>query len=425
MLPKIIKNVKGELYIEGVSTTKLADAFDTPLYVMSDTRIRENYRTLESALNRRYEKIRIYYSAKANTNLSIFRILRREGAYIDTVSPGEVHLALKAGFPSDKILFTGTSVRNDELRFLLDSNVTINIDSLSQLKRLLKTATPEVLSVRVNPGVGAGHHEHVTTAGRISKFGVWRDETVMAYKKAKRGGVKRFGLHMHIGSGILDIEPFEAATRNLLHIAKEVHKQTDISFEFINIGGGIGVPYTPEDKELKLGLFSERLLDLFKRKIEEHDLGEPIFSIEPGRYIVCDAGVLLTTVNTVKVTPYKKFIGVDAGFNTLIRPTMYGSYHHILVANKLSDQEEDVYDVAGPICESGDILAKDRRLPKMREGDLLAVLNAGAYGYSMSSQYNSRPRAAEILVKGKEYALIRERESFNDLMTYQKVAPWL
>jgi diaminopimelate decarboxylase len=195
-----------------------------------------------------------------------------------------------------------------------------------------------------------------------------------------------------------------------------------VTFEFVDMGGGIGVPYKPEDNPLDLSVFSEKVLSLFKRRLYEYGLGEPFFCAEPGRYLVCDASILLTRVNTVKATPFKRFVGVDAGFNTLIRPTMYGSYHHVFVANKLDAPEEETYDVAGPVCESGDLLAKDRRLPKVEEGDLLAVLNAGAYGYAMSSQYNSRPRAAEVMVKDGKCAVVRERETLDDLLAGQRVA---
>jgi len=424
-MPKILENRSGELFIDGVSALKLAEKFDTPLYVISEKRIRENYRRVYDALARNYEKVRVHYAAKANTSLSLLTILRDEGAHIDAVSPGEVFLALRAGFPPEKILFTGTSVRDDELKFLLDSKVTINIDSLSQLERLLKMATPPLLSVRINPEVGAGHHEHCITAGRDSKFGIWEDDAVKAYKTAMNAGVERFGIHMHIGSGILTIDPFIRATEKLLSISKGVHDQTGVAFGFIDIGGGLGVPYKPEEEELDLNIFSDTLLGLFKKRIREYGLGEPVFCVEPGRYIVCDAVVLLTAVNTVKVTPFRKFVGVDAGFNTLIRPAMYGSYHPIIVANKLNLPDEDIYDIAGPLCESGDLLARDRNLPRIQEGDLLAVLNAGAYGYAMSSQYNSRPRAAEVLVKDGKYALVRERENLEDLAVGQEIVDWL
>ena len=415
----------GTLYIDGVSSLELAEKYGTPLYVLSEKRIRENYRRLYRALSLNSKNFRIYYSAKANTNLSVLKILRDEGAYVDTVSPGEVFLALKAGFPSEKILFTGTSVKDDELSFLVNLNIPINVDSLSQLKRLLKIKTPRFLSFRVNPQVEAGHHQHCITAGKNSKFGFWETDVVDGYRIALKAGVEKFGIHMHIGSGILEVEPFILAIKKLLTIAKKVHEETGITFELINIGGGLGIPYKPNEKELDLTLFSNNVFGFLNRMVREYGLGEPVLCIEPGRYIVGDAGILLTKVNTVKVTPYKKFVGVDAGFNMLIRPVMYGSYHHIVVANKLDYPVEETYDIVGPLCESGDFLAKDRRLPKIEEGDLLAVMDAGAYGYVMSSQYNSRPRGAEVLVMDGKHELIRKAETLEDLLLGQKIASWL
>jgi diaminopimelate decarboxylase len=417
-----LENRDGKLYFDGVSAIELAKAFDTPLYVISESRIRENYRRLHNALTRNYKKNRVYYAAKANSNLAVLKILEKEGACLDAVSPGEVFMALTTGFTTSRILFTGTSVRNDELKFLADSNITVNVDSLSQLDRLLEIKVPEVLSVRVNPEIGVGHHDHCITAGKNTKFGLWENNAVNAYKKAKEAGVERFGIHMHVGSGVLDVDPFVLALDKLLNVAKRVHDELGVSFEFVDMGGGIGVSYKPEDKPLDLATFSEQVLSLFKRRVKEYGLGEPFFCVEPGRYLVCDASILLTRVNTVKVTPFKRFVGVDAGFNTLLRPTMYGSYHHVLVANKLDTPEEEIYDVAGPICESGDLLAKKRRLPKVQEGDLLAVLNAGAYGYAMSSQYNARPRAAEVMVKDGKCAVTRERETLDDLLSGQRAA---
>ena len=422
MIRQPLENRDGKLYFDGIFTGKLAKEFDTPLYVISEKRIKENYNQLHKVLIANYGKIRIYYAAKANSNLAVLRIMENMGAYLDVVSPGEVFLALKSGFTPERILFTGTSVRNDELEFLAKSNVTLNVDSLSQLERLLKLKVPQFLSIRVNPEVGAGHHDHVVTAGKHSKFGLWEADAVKAYEIAKDAGVERFGMQMHVGSGVLDAKPYVQALEKLLNVAKKVSEKLGLKFEYVDIGGGLGVPYKPEDKELDLTSFSEEILSFFKSKIEEYDLGEPIFCVEPGRYLITDAVVLLTTVNTIKTTPFKKFIGVDAGFNTLLRPAMYGSYHHILVANKLNSPDQDLYDVVGPICESGDALAKDRRLPNMQEGDLLAVLNAGAYGFSMSSQYNARPRAAEVITKNGRAYLVREREQFEDLVKTQRMA---
>ena len=212
------------------------------------------------------------------------------------------------------------------------------------------------------------------------------------------------------------------AVEKLLNIAKRVHDEVGVEFEFIDIGGGFGVPYNPEDKDLDLTEFSSKIVTPFKSKVKEYGLGKPFLCVEPGRYLVCDASIMLTTVNTVKATPTKKFVGVDAGFNTLVRPTMYGSYHPILVANKVAQADKETYDVVGPICESGDALAKDRQLPVVEEGDLLAVLNAGAYGFSMSSQYNSRPRAAEVMIRQGKAVMVRQREQLSDLMSSQRMA---
>ena len=414
-----LENRNGDLYFDGISARNLAKEFDTPLYVISEKRIRENYNRLQKALATNYSKTRIFYAAKANANLAVLRILENAGASLDAVSPGEIFLALESGFTPERILFTGTSVRNDELEFALRHDVTLNVDSLSQLERLLKIKVPEIISVRVNPEIGAGHHEHVITAGKHSKFGLWESDALKAYETAKNAGVEHFGIHMHVGSGVLNAEPFVQSLEKLLKVARTVHERLGLKFEFIDIGGGLGVPYKPEENEIDVADFSKQVLSMFKSRVQKDNLGDPTFCVEPGRYLIADASVLLTTVNTIKTTPYKRFVGVDAGFNTLIRPTMYGSYHHILVANKLDSPDEVVYDVVGPICESGDVLAKDRLLPNMQEGDLLAVLNTGAYGFSMSSQYNARPRASEVIVGNGKATLARERERLDDLVKGQ------
>lgn len=298
-----LEDRKGTLYFDGYSTIELAKKFDTPLYLLSEKRIRDNYNRLYTALINNYKYLRIYYAVKANTNLAVLRILHSQGAYLDTVSPGEVFMALSSGFTPDRILFTGTSVRNDELKMIADANITINIDSQSEMDRLLKISVPHILSIRVNPEVGAGHHSHCITAGAESKFGLWEEEVIQAYAIAQRARVERFGMHMHIGSGILDAAPYVLAVEKLLEIAKRVHEEVGIDFEFIDIGGGFGIPYKPDDKELDLAEFSSKVVSLFKGKVKEYGLGKPFLFVEPGRYLVGDAGILLTSVNTVKVTP--------------------------------------------------------------------------------------------------------------------------
>lgn len=425
MIKDHLANVSGILYMDGVSTIKLAEQYGTPLYVISERKIRENYRRLTAAFTKNYGKTKILYSAKANTSLSVLKILKSEGAGIDTVSSGEIFLALEAGFSPNQILYTGTSVSDEELAYILEKNVAINVDSLSQFKKMLKKTVPSTLSVRINTEFGAGHHEYTVTASKTSKFGVDEKTAIEIYRMAKNTRVENFGIHMHIGSGILQVDPFIRATQKLLEVAETIHKELGISFNFVDIGGGIGVPYKPEEKEVNMESFAEKLTGLFKEKVAEYGLGQPELWLEPGRYLVAESSILLTKVNMIKETPYKKFVGVDAGFNTLIRPAMYGSYHHIVLANRLNESSVENYDVVGPLCESGDVLARDRLLPKISEGDILAILNAGAYGYSMSSQYNSRPRAAEVLVKDGCFELVREQERLQDLVKGQRIASWL
>lgn len=411
--------------IGNIDCEKLAEEFGTPIYVIDEQRIRENFRCVKNAFEKNYPKFRLLYAMKANGNISVLRILESEGACIDAVSPFEVEAALLAGFSPDRIMFTGTSVRNDEIRFLLDKGITINVDSLSQLERLLAIKVPEKISFRINPEVGAGHHDHTITGGKESKFGIWESDAVRAYTRAKQAGVREFGIHMHIGSGILDYSPFLRAVGKLMNIAASVAKNVGIDFSFIDIGGGLGVPYKPDDKPLDVEGFARAITEIIQARCEESGLGEPFLYTEPGRYIVCDACILLTRVNTLKETPFKKFVGVDAGFNTLIRPTMYGAYHEVVVVGKEKAPPQETYSIAGPICESGDLLARDRKLPKIEEGDLLAIMNAGAYGFAMSSNFNMRPRACEVLVNGEKYEIVRERETFGQLMKNQKVASWL
>jgi diaminopimelate decarboxylase len=413
-------NENDDMLIGEIEGNEIAEKYGTPLYVVDEERIRENYNRLFNAFTKYYKKFKILYACKANTNLAVMRILEEEGSSIDAVSPGEVYTSLKAGFSPNRILFTGNNVRDDELKFVDEKNVLINVDSISQLERLSKIVNPEnyKISFRVNPMVGAGHHKHCITGGVMSKFGIKEEEAPEVYKKAINLGFKPIGIHSHIGSGILDPGPFKLAANATLDIAGNIASEVDINFEFLDFGGGLGIPYTPEENILEINNFAKEITDIFKTKTKEYGLGNPYLYIEPGRYLVGDAGVLLTRVNTIK-NSYRKFIGVDAGFNTLLRPAMYDSYHHIVVTNKVSEKKSEKVDVAGNVCESGDLFARDRPLPKIKEGDLLAILNAGAYSFSMASQYNSRPRPAEILVNKGKSELIREGETFEDLFNKQ------
>jgi len=415
-------NEKGNLSIGGADAVELTEKYNTPLYVIDEKKIRENFRRVNNAFSSQYENFKIFYACKANTNLAVMRILEQVGSGIDAVSPGEIYTALLTGFEPERIIYTGNNVTDQELKFAVESDVIINLDSVSALHRLRKLCNPDEVKVsfRVNPKVGAGHHEHCITGGDLSKFGVMEEEVADVYTLAQDLGFTPIGIHAHIGSGILDPEPFMLAVETLMDAAGRVKEETGVKFEFIDFGGGLGIPYTPDEKKLDIKTFSKEITDLYKTKLNEYRLGNPTMCIEPGRYIVGDASVLLTKVNTIKQS-YRKFAGINAGFNTLLRPSLYGSYHHIVAANKPNAENTQIIDIAGNVCESGDLFARDRPMPELEEGDILAIFNAGAYAFSMSSQYNSIPRAMEVLVNNGESEVVRERETFADVLAKQNV----
>ena len=404
-----------QMLIGGVRAADIAEEYGTPVYVTDEDAVRENYRAVYGAFSRRMPT-RINYACKANSNLAILRVLEQEGSCIDAVSIGEVETCLRAGFSPDRILYTGVNVSNHELAALVDRNITINIDSLSELERLADITSGAGISFRMNPEVGAGYHEKVVTGARSTKFGVPKDRIIDAYARAIQLGFRPIGLHAHIGAGVQVVEPFANVTDVLVSVAQELESKLGLQLKFIDIGGGIGIPYHPEESPMDL----ENLAKEVTSRIRS-GTSVPQVIVEPGRYIIADTTVLLTTVVDLKDTPDKKFAGVDAGFNTLVRPAFYGSYHHVAVANKFSQPGELRYDVVGPICESGDHIARDRLLPKLEENDLIAVYDAGAYGFSMSSQYNMRPKCREVLVRKGRTNLIRERESIDDLIRHDRI----
>ncbi len=416
---KIIDN---HLYIGDVDANDLAEKYKTPLYVIDEQRVRDNYKKLYTAFSSKYPDLHMCYAAKANTSLAVMKILESEGSFIDAVSTGEIYTALLAGFSPDRIVFTGNNVTTEELEYAHKTGVTLNLDSTSALERLstIEGTKGKRISIRVNPMVEAGHHEHCITGGPKSKFGIKEEEAVDVYQQAIDLGFKPIGMHSHIGSEILESEPFMLAVETMMDIAGRVHEEVGVNFKFLDFGGGFGIPYEPEEDELDLETFTTDIINLYESKLDEYNMGSPSMYIEPGRFLVGNAEVLLTRVNTIKES-YRKFAGVDCGFNTLLRPTMYGSYHHIVVANNMNAEASEKIDVAGNVCESGDLFARDRLLPELKEGDLLAILNAGAYAYTMASQYNSRPRPAEVMVNKSEVDVIRRRESYSDLLNGQNV----
>lgn len=402
----------GVLCIGGMKATEIADRFGTPCYVTDEQRVRENYRNVYEAFSR-YMDTEIHYACKANTNLAILSILRQEGAGIDAVSIGEVKTCLKAGIPKSKILYTGVNVSDAELREVVDSGVMINIDSVSEMERLARIKNDIPVSFRITPGVGSGHGDKVITGNKGAKFGIPADRVVDTYIRAQDLGFRPVGIHAHIGSGGQSVEPFIDEATVLSELINGI-SDVGIDLEFVDIGGGIGVPYKPNEDEMDLQEMASEVTDVFQ---QETDIKKII--LEPGRYIICDATILLTRCVDVKDAVTKKYIGVDAGFNTLIRPAMYDSYHYIQNASRFGRAGVAKYDIAGPICETGDYLGHDRVMPETHEGDLIAVYNAGAYGFSMSSNYNSRPLCAEVLVNNGEAELIREAEKVEEQWRHQ------
>ena len=393
----------------------IAEEYGTPVFVTQEERIRERYRQLRDSFAEQYPNLRVYYACKANSNLEVLRILESEGACVDAVSAGEVFLARRAGFSPDRIMFTGNNVDNRQLEYVASEGVTINVDSFSELRRLAEIDPGARISFRLNPGVGSGHHEHCVTGGAGSKFGVENPEEAFEFAIAR--GFSIVGIHMHIGSGILESGPYLEALESLLESAAFL-KARGVVLEFIDIGGGFGVPYRPEEEEVDMGAFASEVVGSFRALLERHMLGEPVLAIEPGRFLVADSTVLVTRVNTVKRTPGRNFVGVDSGFHIFPRPTLYGSYHGVRPVVERDGSE--VYSIAGQICESGDILARDRELPRVEEGDLLLLENAGAYCFSMASEYNSNPLPAEVLVSGGNHRLIRRRGTYESLLRDQE-----
>lgn len=405
---------EGVMSFGGMKVTEIADRFGTPCYVTDEQRVRENYRNVYNAFSQ-YMDTEIHYACKANTNLAILSILRQEGSGIDAVSIGEVKTCLKAGIPKEKIMYTGVNVSDQELKEVVESGVMINLDSLSELERLAHIKTGIPVSFRVTPGVGSGHGDKVITGNKGAKFGVPKERIVEAYLRAQDLGFIPTGIHAHIGSGGQSVEPFIDEASVLAEIINQL-SDAGIDLGFVDIGGGIGVPYKPNEEEMDLQEMACEVTDVFQ---QETDVKKII--LEPGRYIICDATILLTRCVDVKDAVTKKYIGVDAGFNTLIRPAMYDSFHYIQNGSRFGKAGVARYDIAGPICETGDYLGHDRVLPDTREGDVMVVYNAGAYGFSMSSNYNSRPLCAEVLVNNGEAELIRERETVEEQWRHQIV----
>jgi len=393
----------------------LCAKYGTPLYVYNEKILRERCREMKSLVD--YPNFIVNYSAKANSNLALLKIVRDEGLNVDAMSPGELYVELKAGFLPAQILFISNNVESEEMNYAIKAGVTVSVDAVSQLELFGKINPGRKVAIRFNPGVGAGHHEKVVTAGKDTKFGVdpaQIDDVKAVLEKYKLDLV---GINQHIGSLFMTGEPYIESVKELMRIAKQFK-----TLEWIDLGGGFGIPYKKKEGEnrLKLDSMSEPLKKLMLKMNKE--FGRQLtFKIEPGRYIVAECGVLLGRVNAVKLNHGKKYVGTDIGFNVFIRPVLYDSFHDLEVypVNGKPNVDTEKVTVVGNICESGDIIAKNRLLPVVNEGDFLGVMDAGAYAWVMSSNYNNRLRPAEVLInENGEAVLIRKREELDDLVRH-------
>ena len=382
-----IKNNK--MYLGKYSAKTLARKFGTPLYVYEAEKIRQQYFSLVKYI--KYKKLNIHYACKANTNILVLKLLRRLGAKIETVSSGEILLALKVGFRTEDIIYTSTSMSREEMQFVVKKKIKVNLDSLSQIELYGRLSPNSPIGIRINQGIGAGHHSHVITGGEMSKFGIDLAHLPQAKKLAEKYKLKITSLHQHIGSNVLDSKILLQAFDKLLHTADNFP-----DLESLDFGGGFGVPYLPKEKSLNLQFLGKEMTKRMQKFCIKYGRALTMI-LEPGRFLVAEAGTLLARVTEIKSNPTRTFVGINTGFNHLIRPTMYGSYHHISNASRVTGVTMRA-DIAGNICESGDILGRERRIVKPKIGDILAISNAGAYGYVMASSYNSRALPREVLI---------------------------
>ncbi|GAB1719902.1 MAG: diaminopimelate decarboxylase [Nitrosospira sp.] len=404
------------LCLESVPLDHIAERYGTPCYVYSRAALASAYKEFDDAFGARDHLV--CYAVKANSNLAILNLFARLGSGFDIVSGGELQRVLKAGGEPQKIVFSGVGKRPDEMRAALDAGILcFNVESEAELAILNQVAEEAgrvaPVSLRVNPDVDAKTHPYISTGLKENKFGVPFDEAEKLYAAARKfANLRMEGLDCHIGSQLTELDPFVAASEKVLHLLDRLETQ-GLRLSHLDLGGGLGIRYSQENPPpipdyvqalcIAIGWRNQRIL------------------IEPGRALVGNAGLLLTRIEYLKHTPHRNFAIVDAAMNDLMRPALYGAYHHILPVAKHGEEEKN-YQIVGPVCETGDFLGHDRTLA-LSQGDLLAVMSAGAYGMSMSSNYNTRPRPAEVMVDGARVHLIRERESMDQLMAGERLLP--
>ncbi|MFB0507811.1 MAG: diaminopimelate decarboxylase [Thermodesulfobacteriota bacterium] len=409
----------GDLYCEGVPIATIADSVGTPFYLYSHKTLVRHFKAFDSP----FEKVRhlVCYSVKANSNLALLRIFVNLGAGLDVVSGGELFRALKSGVDPKKVVFSGVGKTGEEIEYGLNSGILMfNAESSQELTLIDEIAgrlgTRAPVAIRINPDIDPKTHPYIATGLRENKFGIDFNLSMNEYIFANGlPHIEIIGVDCHIGSQLVELEPFVEALRKVKELIHALG-QRGIGIRYLDLGGGLGITYKDE--------VPPHPTEYAKAIVEETSDLDYTLIFEPGRVIVGNAGILVSRVLYTKGTGQKNFVIIDAGMNDLIRPSLYGSFQGILPVTK-GEGEEIVADVVGPICESGDFIAKNRRMPKFNPGDLVAVMSAGAYGFSMSSNYNARPRVCEVLAMGNRFHLIRERESYEDLIRREKIPDFL
>ncbi|MEQ5776413.1 diaminopimelate decarboxylase [Thalassospira sp. NFXS8] len=414
--------VDGVLNAEGVSIPELADQVGTPFYCYSTATLERHYKVYASAFDRL--DATVCYALKANSNQAVIRTLAKLGAGADVVSVGEMRRALRAGVAPSKVIFSGVGKADAEMREALDANIAqINVESIPELVELNRVALDmgkkARIALRINPHVDAKTHEKIATGKAENKFGIDWTRAIEVYRDAaKMDGIEITGIAMHIGSQLTDLTPFREAFTRLAGMVEEL-RTYGIDIKNLDLGGGLGIAYQGETPPLP---------EAYGQMVRETvgHLGCHI-TLEPGRLIVGNAGILVSRVMYIKDGEAKRFAILDAAMNDLIRPTLYNAYHEIIAVNEAGDDDKmALMDVVGPICETGDTFGKDRKLPdNLQPGDLVAICSAGAYGAVMSSTYNTRALTPEVLVSGDKFAVIRERQSIDELIGLDKIPGWL
>lgn len=412
---------QGELHCEQVPISQIAKEVGTPCYIYSHATLVRHFRAYDSAF-RSVPHI-IAFAMKSNSNLAILRLMAKEGSGVDIVSGGELYRALRAGVSPAKIVFAGVGKSPQEIRDALKADILMfNVESPAELHAINEVAAAAKrrarVALRINPDIDPKTHPYISTGLKKSKFGISAERALDEFKLASSlPHVEVVGVHAHIGSQLTEITPFVDALKKVLTLVQAL-RERGIDIHYINIGGGLGITYSDEAPP-----HPQDLADAISPLIRDLKC---VLIMEPGRVIVGNAGVLVTQVMYIKEGPTKRFVIVDAAMNDLIRPSLYDAYHDIRpVVEVPGAAAHEAVDVVGPVCESGDFLAKDRAMPDVKPGDLLAVMSAGAYGFVMSSNYNSRPRVPEVLIKDREVHVIRPRETYEDLVRGETIPAFL